>query len=229
MSGDSETVLELQKGLAGLPKIYIGTPWPIPYISTGFCHSLRNMLVPFPYVFECVKSRFLADARNAIVEQAIVRNFDYVMQIDADQQFPPDFFIRLWRGIQEYGDNAVLTGWSICKAGRYEGQPSVYRVRDADVHAISIAELSRRRGFIEVDAFGSCGFLASTAFFRKMRQPWFADINLIRDDLRMDEFHVATEFVMGQDLSFAVRAKEAGGRIICVPEMRMPHEEMKVV
>lgn len=217
------------KEFEGLPKIFIGTPWSVPYISSGFCTSLRNMFVPFPHVYEQIRSRFLADARNAIVDQAIKANFDYVMQIDADQHFPPNFFLRLWEGIKEHGDDAVITGWSICKAGKFGGQSSVYRIRDTDIVAVPVTELQHRREYLEVDAFGTCGFLASTKLFAKFNPPWFADINLIRDDLRMDELHVATEFVMGQDLSFAVRAREVGGRIYCATDMRMPHEEMRTL
>lgn len=215
--------------LDALPKVYIGTPWPIPYISSGFTQSLRNMFVPFPHMFEMVRSRFLADARNAIIDQAIKGKFDYVMQIDADQYFPPEFFLRLWEVVKAYGDDAIATGWSVCKAGKFGGQSSVYRVGTDDIVSVPITELEHTREPFEVDAFGTCGFLASTSFFKKLNPPWFADINIIRDDLRMDEFHIATEFAMGQDLSFGVRAKEVGGKLIVVPGMRMPHEDIRTI
>lgn len=201
----------------------------MPYISAGYANSLRNMFVPFPHRYEQIKARFLADARNALVQHAIDAGFDYVLQIDADQWFPPEFFVTLWEGIKRYGDDAVVTGWSICKAGKYAKQPSVYRVADGDIVAITTAELRHREEYIEVDAFGTCGFLASTKLLRKLRSPWFADINLIRDDLRVDGLLVATEFAMGQDLSFATRIKEVGGRLICATKMRMPHEEVTVL
>ena len=215
--------------LASLPKVYIGTPWPIPYISAGFCKSLRNMFVPFPHVFETMSSRFLADSRNAIIDQAIKGGFDYVMQLDADQQFKPDFFLRLWEVIKTHGEDAIATGWAICKGGKFANESSVYRVGTDDIVSVPVTELEHRTEPFEVDAFGTCGFLASTSFFKKLNPPWFADINIIRDDLRMDEFHIATEFAMGQDLTFGIRAKEAGAKLIVVPQMRMPHEDMRTI
>lgn len=187
------------------------------------------MFVPFPHVYEISRARFLADARNAIIDQAIKGNFDYVMQIDADQYFPPEFFLKLWEVVKAYGDDAIATGWSICKGGKFAGESSVYRVGTDDIVSVPITELEHTREPFEIDAFGTCGFLASTSFFKKLNPPWFADINIIRDDLRMDEFHIATEFAMGQDLSFGVRAKEVGGKLIVVPGMRMPHEDTRTI
>ena len=54
------------------------------------------------------------------------------------------------------------------------------------------------------------------------------DINLIRDGGEVAGAFKATRFVMGQDIVFANRAREAGIKLICATRAYMPHEEMGV-
>jgi hypothetical protein len=182
------------------------------------------MFVPFPHVFEVGSARHIPDARNALIQTARYNGVDYIMQIDADQQFPPDFFLKLWGGIKEYGDESIITGWAICKSGMYGGQPSVIRFGKHESVPFTTQELCSEEGYQEVDAFGSCGFLAATSVFDKIDPPWFADVNIIHPGWKVGEFHIGTEHTLGQDISFGSRAKEAGIKMYVCNEMRMPHK-----
>jgi len=174
-------------------------------------------------------SRFIPDGRNSLVWTAIQNGFDYIVQIDADQKFKPDFFLNLWKGIKEHGDDTIVTGWSRCKSGKFGKKPSVFRREGHDIVSITESELENRHGYIEVDSFGTCGFIASIKFLKKLKPPWFADINVICEEERIDELYVASEFAVGQDIAFAGRVREAGGTIICSTDAYMPHETVGFV
>ena len=207
-----------------MPSVYIATPHPYPFISRGFCISLRNLFIPFPdHHFETVQGRNIPDARNVAIYNAMANGFDYIMMIDADQYFPWDFFIELYGGIKEYGPDTIVTGWSVCKTGLFAGKTSVYTQNEHSVDAIPSVELQTSERYREVDAFGTAGFLAPTKVFEKVEPPYFTDINIICGDKRPDGTY-PTEFAMGQDIYSTDRFRQAGVKIVCATDMRMPHE-----
>jgi hypothetical protein len=182
------------------------------------------MFIPFPdNHYEPVQGRNIPDARNAAVNNALHGVFDLHMQVDEDQTFEWDFFLKLYGGIKEYGEDTIVTGWSICKTGTFQGKPSVYRSERDKVVSVPEVELQTSPDFIEVDSFGSCGFLAPTSVFEKIGDPWFADINIILEDKQVDGLYVGTEFAVGQDIAFASRLKKAGIKIVCATKARMGH------
>lgn len=219
-------------GEENLPSLYIGTPHPFPYISTGFCHSLRNLFLPFPdHKWEPVSARFIPDARNAIVEAAVRNEFDLLMMIDADQYFGWDFFLELWEGLQQHGPDAIVTGWSICKTGMFANRPSLFKFGQADggVDAFTEAEIQTAGRYFEVDGFGSCGLLGYTSTFRKLKPPVYADLNLINDEPPVDGMFAATTFTVGQDVLTSARFRAAGVKLIAARDARMPHEIVKSI
>lgn len=185
------------------------------------------MFVPFPdHMWEPVGARFIPDARNAIVHSAMEGGFDLVMQVDADQWFPWNFFLELYEGIKEHGEDTIVTGWSICKSGIFANKPSVFGYDDerGGVYAISEAQIQTSERYFPVHSFGTAGFLAPTSVFRKIDSPWFADLNTLHDDKRIHGAFVATTFTVGQDILFTARAREAGIKVLCARDARMPHE-----
>lgn len=209
-----------------MPSVYICSPSRSDFVSRGFTTSLRNMFIPFPdHHYEPVQGRNIPDARNAGIFTALENGFDYIMQVDEDQRFPWDFFIELYGGIKEYGKDAIVTGWSICKSGLFGGQPSVFRKGDDGVYALTEAELQASEKYIEVDAFGSCGWLAHRSLFEGLQPPWFADIHLIHpSEIGPDGLYEGSIFSVGQDIYLANRVKQNGGRVVCATNSRMPHE-----
>jgi hypothetical protein len=189
------------------------------------------MFVPFPdNLKEPVMGRNIPDTRNLAVANAIENNFDYTMQIDADQCFAEDFFLKLWGGIKKYGENTIVTGWAKCKSGQFGGQPCVFRNGDdGEMYAVSEVELQTSDDYIEIDSFGTCGFLAPTSIFRKLKPPWFTDLNVIYPDQRIHGAYVGTKFEVGQDVFFTSRLREAGVKVVCATKARMPHEVVKVI
>ena len=216
-------------GMDDLPKVFISTPWNFPYISAAFATSLRNMFVPIPHIYDPMQGRYVADARNAIIYNALESQFDLVMMIDGDNYPSTNFFIDLWKLIKPCPDNTIATGWSVIKSGRMEGRSSIFKWRNGDFDALTIEETSLQTSPFEAEGFGSCGFLCSTEIFRKLQHPWFADINIIHEERKLDEFYMATEFAMGQDLCFSIKARQAGIKIICDPRLRMPHEVISTI
>jgi len=208
----------------------MASPSRAEYYHRLFGASLRNLFVPFPdHYYEPVQGRNIPDARNAAVRNALHGKFDLHMQIDEDQTFEWDFFLKLYGGIKEYGENTIVTGWSICKSGIFEGKPSVYRSERDRVVSVPQVELQTSPEYIEVDSFGSAGFLAPTSVFERIGAPWFTDINLILEDRRVDGLYVGTEFAVGQDIHTTSRLRKAGVNIVCATKARMGHMYTGVV
>ena len=229
-SSDKERT-QKQSGAKEMPSLLICSPSRAEYVSRGFTHSLRNMFVPFPdNHYDPVQGRHIADARNAAVYAAITNDFTLHMQVDEDQRFPWDFFLNLYEGIKQYGENTIVTGWAICKSGIFGGKPCVFRKDGGEVVAISEAELQASPEYIEIDSFGTCGFMAPTSVFKQLEPPWFADVNILHPPRDGDNgLHVGTSFVVGQDVFMSNRLREAGTKIICSTKSRMPHEFMSVL
>lgn len=209
------------------PKILIGTPWGFHVISTDFCENLRNMYVPFPLThFRTFASgRSIADARNSIIQAALDADYDYVMEIDADQYARPELFLELWRIIKSSdSDNLIASAWARLKTPEWHGRPCVFQFADGTLIPITEEVIGSRKEPFEADAVGTCGFLASTSLFRRMRPPWHRDVNLICEADRLGELYVPTEFVLGQDLGFSFAVREAGARILIHPGMMLEHE-----
>ena len=221
---------ELTDEAEKLPSVYFGIPWPATFVSTHFAIHLRNCFFPFPdVVVEPMKARNIADARNAIVNNAIEGNFDYVMMCDADQWLMPETFLQLYKGIKIHGSNTVATAWSVCSSGVFANQTSVYRKEGTGVVPIPSVELEVAPEYIPCAAFGTACFLAPTEVFKRIEPPWFGDVFAIREGDEFSGLLRPTEFVIGQDIYASNRLSEAGNQLIVATKARLPHERMTAI
>jgi len=219
---------ESELGSQKEPHIYIATPWNVPFISTNFCVTLRNLKIPFEHIYNAHLARHIADARNGICVEAVKKKATHIMMIDADQWIPQDAFIRLWRILEEYGhEDTIAFGWTILRTGRFTGKPGVFKIKNGELH--SIEDIKSCRQPISVDAISTCCLLFNTQILRRIHPPWFADIYIIREEEKFADnpqrvIYAPTQFSTGQDVFFSVRAKSCGFKIICDPNLKLPHE-----
>jgi hypothetical protein len=224
--------------LEGVPNIFIATPWSNSQVSAGFTTSVVNMAMamPFPARFGFYKSRHTADARNIICMDAIQLNFSHIMMIDADQRFPDDLFLRLWKVLEEYGhDNTIASGWATIRGGILEGNTSViFRAKEGYVSAY---EDSLPKEVFQTYSMGTPGLLFSTAVLTKIQPPWFADLLVIDTALETIKerdggeavIYWPTERIMTHDFTFGIRMSEAGVKIMVDPACKLPHEVVETI
>lgn len=220
--------------MPGPPKLLIGTPWNISFVSTGFCVALRNLYVPFPYHFVAMASRHVPDARNAICDRARSNGFSHILMLDADTQPPQDTVTRLWNILEACGhDNTVAAGWARLKTGPWANKPSVFKAKDGGGFE-SIENLTECREFVSAYAVGSACLLFSTKVLDRISPPWFADIFVVIEGEEFIEgeentVYCPTEYRQGQDLVFSSRIREAGVKLIVDPKLQLPHEVLGTI
>jgi len=224
--------------MENVPNIMLATPWSNPMVSAGFSTSMANMCLamPFPASFGFYKTRHTADARNIICMRAIEMNFSHIMMIDADQLFPDDFFIRMWKILEEYGhDNTIASGWATIRGGPLKGNTSVVFRGKEGLLAADADGLPQT--VFQAYTVGTPGLLFSTDLLTRIQPPWFADLLIIDtalDTIKEEDggegvVYWPTERIASHDFTFGMRMTEAGVRIMVDPKCKLPHEVMETI
>lgn len=224
--------------MENMPNILITTPWNNNQVSSGFCTSLANLCLamPFPSRFGMYKTRHTADARNIICMDAIEAGFTHILMVDADQHFPDDFFLRLWKILEEFGhDNTIASGWATIRGGPLKGNTSV--VFNSPEGIVSPDEDGIPKEVFQAYSMGTPGLLFSTAVLTKIQPPWFADLLVIDTALDIIEgkdneesvVYWPTERTMTHDFTFGIRMSEAGVKIMVDPACKLPHEVVETI
>jgi len=210
-------------------KLLLATPWNVSFVSTGFCLHLKNLHVPIPHTFIFMRARHVSDARNAICIEAQKRGATHVMMIDADNYVPQDAFTRLWAILEREGhENTIAYGWTVLKSGEWANKPGVFRT-DEKGGFRPIDDIVKQEQPISVDAVGTSCLLFSLKVLEKVRPPWFSDIFVLRPEDKFSEggdhtIYCPTEYREGQDLTFSMRMKNAGVKLVVDPKMKLLHE-----
>ena len=211
-----------------MPKILIGTPWNIDFISTGFCEHLRNMIVPYPTWFKVIRARNIPDARNALCLLAVENEFTHIMMIDADQRAPQDCFLKLWAVLEEHGhDKTIAAGWATIKSGNFAGQSCVFESKDGELRPLDPSGFGDSP--FPAYAVGTACLLFDTQLLERLTPPWFSDLYVIREEEKFVEGEHSdifwpVEYRFGQDVTFSLRMRGAGMTIMVEPKVKLPHE-----
>lgn len=147
-------------------------------------------------------SSLIALSRNQSAQAAVDSEFDYLLFIDSDMVFGEDFLVRMLKR-----DKGVLSALAVNRMGKHE---PVCRVLNADGDYEPRKNLTEGRFYSDLDMLG-CGFLLiKTEVFKKLKKPYFA----------MPPFK---ESIMGEDVYFCSKAKEAGYDICLDTELSCGH------
>jgi cellulose synthase/poly-beta-1,6-N-acetylglucosamine synthase-like glycosyltransferase len=146
----------------------------------------------------------IAQARNAMVKDALSGGFDFIFMIDSDQILPPDALTRLLAV-----DADMRCGWTMMNAGRPETNAAVY---DAGKKHFSFhtAETMPKEVF-ESDGGGLAVALIKTELFTEMEYPYFRFIEYGNGD------------ILTEDLNFCLAVKGMGKSIKVDPSLRAGH------
>ena len=146
---------------------------------------------------------FLDTMRDNGTKRFLDSGADYIIWFDADQVYPPDTILRL-AGYLDCGLK-IVGGLTPDKAG----QPLTFSFcqnselrRNNDIHP--------GMGLIQIDALGMGGVAIAREVFEAFGPPWF--------------FRIQTEdHVMGEDISFFLRARSAGFDIYVDTDLAFEH------
>ena len=155
-------------------------------------------------------------ARNLLVEQFLETPADWLLQIDTDHSYAPSVLHELLE-VARSAPTLVgtpppivsgLTWGYLLDRGQY---PVVYRLDDEGHPRIAYDTDWTRGDVIDVDTTGAACLLVHRDVFGKMEHgTWF------------DRMQIDGKWV-GEDLSFGLRAREGGNRIICATGVEFKH------
>lgn len=186
----------------------------IPTLDTvpvHFLDSMVHMMRPRGTEVVIVSNSLIYDARNRLADRAVKEGFDRIMWMDSDMVFDADLIPRLSADLDE-GREMVC---GIYFTRRKPCKPCIYScIRNTESSGKTIPWVIPYKGYPEDQIFevAGCGFAAvmmTTGLIRRIRekhpQPFWP------------------MFGFGEDLSFCLRAKEAGAKIWCDSRIKVGH------
>lgn len=149
------------------------------------------------------------DARNILAQKAVAGGYDAILWLDSDMVFGPDLLERLTADLTGEVDLVCATYFTrknpvrICAYGALEQT-------DEGARAVSIAEIPE--GLTEI---AGCGFGAVLMRTEMLRQ--------------LDPMPFTPIYGWGEDLSFCIRAREAGFRLWCDGRVKVGHAGISII
>lgn len=192
-------------------------------MHTGFAQSLLGLKVPegASIRYGMIMNSLVYDARNALAQQALAEDMDYILWLDSDMTFSNDLLLRLLED-----DKDIVAGLFFRRRPPFN--PCLYKTLRADRerperNAHEQYNDYPRDELFEVEGCGMAAVLTKADVFRKIT------LNEIGDGRKA----VAPPFVpllgYGEDLSFCIRAREAGCEVWCDSRVKVGHMASVVI
>lgn len=187
-------------------KVFIAVPC-MDQLPARFAQSLAMLKRHEDTVVSFEIGSLVYFSRNNLAKAAIKHEADWVLWLDSDMTFPPDFLVRMIRICEEKGLD-FLSGLYFRRNPPYA--TVLYDRLEATDHGASFTTFE----FVPDELFeiGGCGFGGVL-----MRTEVLMDV--------MGKFHRIFDPIdgMGEDLSFCWRARQCGYHLWCDPTLEMGH------
>jgi len=145
----------------------------------------------------------IAINRNKIFETARILG-ENLLFIDSDMVFTPEDVACMEKHLET---NDIVTG--VCVTGFPDYPPAIFKIENGSYVLTKPTD--------EVDGCGGAFLGISTRVLNRMIEP-FTPI----EDKKTGQFY-------GEDISFCIRAREQGFKIICDPKLLIGHIRSKVI
>lgn len=194
-----------------------------PYLKSLLAFTQELNISGISWAFTNEYSSLVADAReatlnggpqNSITEQRPLQGqvtYDKILWIDSDIAWSPEDAMKLYNS-----DKDIITG-AYLMAG---GEVVVYR--EIFGKPLSYEEVLQMKDPEKVYAAGFGFICMKSGVFENLSRPWFQPVMGTRKDEEGKEFNFP---IVGEDLSFCVRANDAGMEIWFDPTVRVIHHK----
>lgn len=183
-------------------------------MHTATVISLTGLRIKGEAKFAYSVSSLVYDSRNSLARQAIVEGFDRVLWLDSDMEFEPDLLERLTEDLEQNQVDMVCAFYTTRKG---KIKPVIYdkcgyNHREGSAEVIPFANTFYdypKDSVFEVEACGFGGVLMNVSLLKEIEQKYglpFAPI-----------------LGFGEDLSFCLRARDLGKKILCDSRIKMGH------
>ena len=194
-------------------KVFIAVP-SMDTVPALFCRSLALLQRAGDTMIGFEVGSLVYNARNNLARQAIKAEADWVLWLDSDMVFSPDFLQRMLAVCQE---NNIDFLTALCFRRKPPYTPTLFdRLEKIEKGASYTALLSVPDGRFQVGGCGFAGVLMSTDVLLSVASKF---------DGRM--FDPINGF--GEDVAFCWRARQCGYEIWCDSKIEMGHVGQCVV
>ncbi|MBR0523096.1 MAG: glycosyltransferase [Firmicutes bacterium] len=186
-------------------------------LDVAFVESLTQMRTGGNAAIQFVAGSLVYDARNKLAQIAVENGFDAVLWLDSDMTFDQDFLERMQKTLEESGADIVT---ALYFGRRPPYKPLVYSqcdyvFEDNDARIdVKLIDTIPEEPF-EAAACGFGGVLMRAEILKTIREQKGLPFSPI--------------YGLGEDLSFCVRARALGKKIVCDPRILMGHSAKLII
>ena len=193
-------------------KVFIAVP-SMDIVPALFCQSLALLQRAGDTMIGFEVGSLVYNARNNLARQAIKAEADWVLWLDSDMVFSPDFLQRMLKVCTE-NDIDFLT--ALCFRRKPPFTPTLFdRLEKVDKGASYTALMSVPDGRFKVGGCGFAGVLLSTDVLLSVASKFGRMFDPI--------------YGFGEDLAFCWRARQCGYDIWCDSDIEMGHVGQTIV
>lgn len=196
------------------PKILVCVPC-LDKTDTEFVRCLTSLESVGDTRLQLMSGSLVYASRDKLAQQAIEGGYDYLMWLDSDMIFPPSLLRDLYADLQETGEH-MICGIFFRRKPPYT--PVIYKTIRLGLPGEGVSEEYLdypKKSVFEVDACGFGAVLMSGKLLKDV-----VDAN-------------RTGFIpipgYGEDISFCIRAKKLGYKILCDSRINVGHLSATVI
>lgn len=183
-------------------------------MDTAFVRSLLALQREGQMAVQLLANSLVYISREELAKFALDNECDYLLFLDSDMIFGEDLFVRLLQAAEEEHADIVT---ALAFRRRPPFTPCVWeKIRVGEGDETIVKEFDELpEGRFEIDACGMAGCLIKTEWFKKSFEKYQTCF------IPLPQF--------GEDISFCIRAKNLGAKIICDSGVPMGHISQTVV
>ena len=206
------TKVKPKKEKSPLRPVLIGMP-AFDMMHTVTCRSLIGLAKENGTPHSFAIGSLVADARNRIVDDAFRMGVERILFVDSDMVFEPDMLYRMQACMTATGADVVC---GIMTTRKHPIEPVIYKSLSWEEDENGYLKINKETYLdYPVDSvfeIAACGFgacLVTVDICKKIMGNYGAPFTPLPG--------------LGEDLTFCIKAREAGGKIICDSRIKVGH------
>lgn len=179
-------------------------------VPTDFVRCLITLQSVGETRFAFTRSSLVYDARHILASQAIMNGFDRVLWLDSDMTFTADLLVKLSATMDETGADLVS---GLYFTRKNEPKPVLFSKCRKD--AFEMYDPYPKDAVFDIDGCGFGGVLMTTALLCAVGDKY--------------QTIFAPYVGYGEDVSFCMRARETGAKMVCDSRIKLGHIGYRII